>query len=170
MADRSRIASLEERLASAPGSAGAPTPADLEALADLYLHADYYVPALETLDRLLSLPAAPGLSRVSRAAIESKAVACRLARGDSQAALAQCRELLRDEEELDSLPLRARLHIQMARALQDLGRIQECAGAAATALQLADACGDLALSAHALTVLGTTDYRSGNLEAAWATR
>ena len=37
MADRSRIASLEERLASAPGKSGAPTPADLELLADLYL-------------------------------------------------------------------------------------------------------------------------------------
>jgi DNA-binding NtrC family response regulator len=103
---------------------------------------------------------------VSRAAIESKAIACRLARGDSQAALAQCRELLRDEAGLDSLPLRARLHVQMARALQDLGRIEECAAAAALALPLADGCGDLAVAAHALTVLGTTDYRAGNLDAA----
>ena len=166
MADRNRIASLEERLASAPGTSGAPMPADLEALADLYLQADYYLPALETLDQLLSLPAARALSRVSRTAIESKAVACRLARGDSQAALAQCRDLLRDESGLDSVPLRARLHVQMARALQDLGRIEECAGAAGRALELADECGDLALSAHALTVLGTTDYRSGNLESA----
>ena len=82
MAERIRIANIEERLASAPGSSGAPAPADLELLADLYLQSDNYLPALETLDRLLSLPAARTLSRVSRAAIESKAVACRLARGD----------------------------------------------------------------------------------------
>jgi DNA-binding NtrC family response regulator len=164
MAERSRIANIEERLASAPGSSGAPTPADLELLADLYLQADHYLPALETLDRLLSLPAARTLSRVARAAIESKAVACRLACGDSQAALAQCRELLRDEAGLDSVPLRARLYVQLARALQALGRIEECAGAAARALELADGCGDLALAAHALTVLGTTEFRQGKLE------
>ena len=53
MGDRSRIALLEERLASAPGMSGGPTPAELELLADLYLEADAYVPALETIDRLL---------------------------------------------------------------------------------------------------------------------
>src|SRR5512140_2085491 len=160
MGDRSRIALLEERLASAPGKSGEPTPAELELLADLYLEADIYVPALETIDRLLSLPAARALSRERRVAIESRAVACRLARGDGQAALAHCRELLVGEDTLESAALRSRLNVLMARALQDLGRIEECGRSARRALELADGCGDLATSAQALTVLGTTDYRA----------
>ncbi len=166
MRDRSRIAFLEERLAALPGDTGEQTPAELEVLADLYLQADYYLPALETIDRLLSLPGARSLSRVRRTAIESMAVACRIARGDTQAALGQCRELLRDEETLDSLPLRTRLHIQLAKALQDLGRIEECAAVAGKALKLADESGETVLSAQALGLLGTTAYRAGDLAAA----
>ncbi len=166
MGHRNQIAHLEEKLAQGPDSLGTRALLDLEMLADLYLQADYYMPALETIDRLLSLPAARGLSRARRTALESKAIACRLARGDCQAALAQCRELLRDEATLDSLPLRARLHLQAARALQDLGRVDECLRGAETGLQLADACGDLALSAQALTLLGTTALRAGDLATA----
>jgi DNA-binding NtrC family response regulator/Tfp pilus assembly protein PilF len=164
MGDPKRIVLLEERLASGPGSSGDSVPAELELLADLYLEADAYVPALETIDRLLSLPAARALSRDHRAAIESRAVACRLARGDAQAALAHCRELLAGEDALESASLRARLHVLMARALQDLGRIEDCGHTARLALELADGSGDLAISAQALTVLGTTCYRAGDLE------
>jgi len=166
MDDRQQIAHLEERLAQGPDSVGTRALVDLEVLADLYLQADSYMPALETIDRLLSLPAARALSRSRRVAIESRSVAIRLARGDCQAALAQCRELLRDETSLASLPLRARLHLQAAKALQDLGRIEECERSATAGLKLADACGDLALSAQALTVLGTTAFRTGDLQVA----
>ena len=99
-------------------------------------------------------------------AVQSRAVACRLARGEAQAALAQCRELLADEESLDAPALRARLHILAARALQDLGRIEEGGRAARRALELADVSGDLSISAQALTVLGTTEYRAGDLKSA----
>ena len=166
MGNRNQIVHLEERLAQGSDIVGTLALADLEALADLYLQADSYLPALETLDRLLSLPAARDLSVARRVAIESRAIACRLARGDCQAALAQCRELLREEAALESLPLRARLHLQSAKALQDLGRIEECARGAAMALQLADTCNDLSLSAASLTLLGTTALRAGDLAAA----
>jgi len=115
---------------------------------------------------LLSLPVARALSRARRVALESKAVACRLARGDCQAALAQCRELLRDEARLDSLPLRARLHVLTSRALQQLGRIEESTRSATRSLELADECGDLGLSAQALTMLGIDALRMGDLPAA----
>ncbi len=166
MANRIQIAHLEQRLALDPLRSGDHSPAELELLADLYLQSDQYMPALETIDRLLSLPAARALSRVRRAALESKAIDCRLARGDCQAALAQCREWLRDEGSLDSVVLRARLHVQAAKALQELGRIDECARSAHLGLELADACGDLPASAQALTVLGTTALRTGDLAAA----
>jgi DNA-binding NtrC family response regulator len=163
MADRNDIARLEERLATAAAVGGEQSLAELEMLADLYIQADHYVPALETIDRLLSLPAAQTLSRTRRAALEGRAVACRLARGDSQAALAQCRELLADETTIDSLALRARLHLLAARAQMDLGRIEDGRRAAERALELADRSGDLSLSAHALNQLGIGSYRAGEL-------
>ena len=98
--DQHRIEHLEERLAANPVSQGAAI-AELEMLADLYLQADSYLPALETIDRLLSLPEARSLSAERRATLESKAVACRLAKGDCQAALAHCREILVHEPRID---------------------------------------------------------------------
>ncbi|MCC6348969.1 MAG: sigma 54-interacting transcriptional regulator [Candidatus Eisenbacteria bacterium] len=163
MVDRNDIAHLEERLAvgSAPGAE--PSLADLELLADLYIQADHYLPALETIDCLLSLPAARTLSRTRRAALESRAVACRLARGDSPAALAQCRELLADEASYDSPALCSRLHLLCARACLDLGRIEDARASAERGLKLADSIADLALSANALTWLGVAAYRAGEL-------
>ena len=76
-------------------------------LADLYLQADSYVPALETIHRLLSLAGGAHAVASQRRRLESKAVACRLAQGVARPALAQCREVLRDEASIDSLPLRA---------------------------------------------------------------
>jgi DNA-binding NtrC family response regulator/Tfp pilus assembly protein PilF len=166
MGHRHQIEHLEERLASAPDAAGGRSLAELEMLADLYAQADQYMPALETIDALLSLPAAHALSRVRRAALESKAIGCRLARGDCQAALAQCREVLRHEDGIDSLQVRVRLHVQMARALRDLGRPAESTRSARTALTLADESGDIGLSAQALLMLGGAEYRSGDLELA----
>jgi len=166
MVDRNDIAHLEERLATAVAPGGDPSLADLETLADLYFHADHYLPALETIDRLLSLPAARALSRSRRAVFESRAVACRLARGDSQAALAQCRELLAEEAGLDSKALRARLHLLCARAYMDLGHIEDGRGSAERSLALADELGDLVLSANALTTLGIGAYRAGELAVA----
>ena len=92
--DRTRIAQLEEKLAVTPGHAAGDALADLEMLADLYMQADSHVPALETIEHLLSLPAARTLSHERRVALESKVISCRLARGDCQGALAHCRELL----------------------------------------------------------------------------
>ena len=163
MADRNDIAHLEERLATASARGGEQSLGDLELLADLYIQADHYMPALETIDRLLSLPAARTLSRTRRAALEGRAVACRLARGDSQAALAQCRELLAGELSIDSDALRARLHLLAARAQMDLGRIEDGRREAEVGLGLADRAADLSLSAQALTLLGIGSYRAGEL-------
>ena len=166
MVDRNDIAHLEERLAIGAAPSGDQSLADLEMLADLYIQADHYLPALETIDRLLSLPSARTLSRSRRAVFESRAVACRLARGDSQAALAQCRELLADEAALDSEALRARLHLLCARACMDLGRIDDARRSAERSLELADRLGDLAQSANALTWLGIGAFRAGELSIA----
>ena len=163
--DRDRIVQLEERLALKP-LAGEFALADLEALADLYLQADSYVPALETIDRLLSLPAARTLSAARRAALESKAISCRLARGDGQGALAQCRDLLGREDRLPTAAWRARVRLQCSEALFRLGRIHECREEAQRGLAIADECGDLSLSACALNLLGRAAYREGDLKEA----
>ncbi len=163
MVDRNDIAHLEDRLAFDAAHGGGSSLADLEMLADLYLQADHYLPALETIERLLSLPAARTLSRTRRAALESRAVDCRLARGECQAALAQCRDLLTDEGSIESVSLRARLHLLCAHAQMDLGRIVDARRSAERGLQLADSTADLALSARALTWLGIGAYRSGEM-------
>src|SRR6185436_12061693 len=106
-------------------------------LADLYMQADSYLPALETIDRLLSRPEARTLSAARRAALESKAIACRLARGDGQGALGHCRDLLAIESQLEPPALRARLHLQCAEALFRLGRNAECREAAERGLAIA---------------------------------
>ncbi len=163
MDDRKQIVQLEARLVAAPALNAGSAMAELEMLADLYIQADHHMPALETIDRLLSLPEARTLSRSRRAGLESKAVACRIERGDCQAALAQCRELLREETGLSSLALRARLHVLAARAAQNIGRIEESRLSAERGLQLADEAGDLPLSAKALSILGIAAYREGDL-------
>jgi two-component system NtrC family response regulator len=160
--DRNRIAWLEDRLAAAPPDSGAAAMAELEMLADLYMQADNYLPALETIDRLLSFPAVRTLSRERRSAIEAKAVACRLARGECQAALVQTRELLRDEERIGSASLRARLHVLEAKAHFALGRVEESRRAAEAGLRIADPA-DLRVSAQALGHLGIVAYREGDL-------
>ena len=170
--DRNRIAELEERLALAcePGvPAGAAPPAalaELEMLADLYMRADSYVPALETIERLLALPASQTLSPARRTALESRAVACRLAQGDALGALAHCRELLATEDRIDSVPVRARVHMQCAEALFRLGRLDDAREHSSTALTLADATGDHDLAARALHHLGRVAYRKGDLHEA----
>jgi DNA-binding NtrC family response regulator/Tfp pilus assembly protein PilF len=170
--DRNRIAELEERLALAcePGvpaaGVGREALAELEMLADLYMQADSYVPALETIERLLALPASQTLSPVRRAALESRAVACRLAQGDALGALAHCRDLLATEDRIDSVPVRARVHMQCAEALFRLGRLDDAHEHASTALALADVAGDLDLAARSLHHLGGVAYRRGDLHAA----
>ena len=170
--DRNRIAELEERLALAcePGvpAGGAPPAAlaELEMLADLYMRADSYVPALETIERLLALPASQTLSPARRTALESRAVACRLAQGDALGALAHCRELLATEDRIDSVPVRARVHMQCAEALFRLGRLDDAREHSSTALTLADASGDHDLAARALHHLGRVAYRKGDLHEA----
>ncbi len=164
--DRNDIVHLEGRLAMTPEAKGRSAMAELEMLADLYIQADSHVPALETIDRLLSLPAARTLSPVRRAALESKAISCRLGQGDCQAALAQCRELLQRESQIDSLPLRARLHLQCAEALFRLGRLPEARERSEAGLSLADRSGDLGLSAQAINLIGRILYRQGDLAGA----
>jgi DNA-binding NtrC family response regulator/tetratricopeptide (TPR) repeat protein len=169
--DRNRIAELEERLAlnasTDPPLAGPDRGvAELEMLADLYMQADSYVPALETIARLLALPAARTLSPERRAALESRMVACRLGQGDAQGALAHCRELLATEERIDSLALRARIRLQCGDALFRLGRLEDSRAETTCALALADRVGDLALAAKALNDLGRIEYREGRLDEA----
>jgi DNA-binding NtrC family response regulator len=161
--DRNVIAHLERRLSH---ESSADMLAELEMLADLYLQADSHLPALETIERLLGLPAARTLSVPRRAALESKAIGCRLAQGDSQAALAQCRELLLRESEIGSPALAARLHLQSADASFRLGRLEDSRASAERGLALADQCGDLAQSACGLNQLGRIGYRLGDLGAA----
>jgi len=100
--DQNRIVDLEERLAVTPIT-GRTAISELEMLADLYLQADSYVPALATIDRLLALDEARTLSPTRRAALESKAVSCRIAQGDCLGAHGQCRELLRLADAIVSL-------------------------------------------------------------------
>ncbi len=161
--DPDRIAQLEERLADRAQTERDSAVADLELLADLYVQADSYLPALETIERLLASPGARTLSASRRVAIESKAVGCRLARGDVQAALAQCRELLGAEERIESLTLRGRIHLQCGDALFRLGRIAEARIESERGLALADEAGDSALAASALNHLGRVAYREGDL-------
>ena len=166
MDDRNRIAELEERLAVAPDPTGQTALAELEMLADLYMQADSYVPALETIERLLALPAARTLGEDRRAALEVKTLACRLAQGDCQGALAHSRELLATEDRLGSPALRARIRLQCSEALFRLSRLEEARETATAALALADGCGDLTVAAWALHDLGRVAYRLGNLQEA----
>jgi len=164
--DPDRISQLEERLAVGANEMRSTAMADLEMLADLYLQADSYLPALETIQRLLSSPDARTLSPARRAAIESKAIDCRLASGDVQAALAHCREVLAAETHIDSRSLVGRVHKQCSDALFRLGRQAEARQAAERALAIADQNGDSLLAAQALTQLGKVAYRDGELDRA----
>jgi DNA-binding NtrC family response regulator len=164
--DRKDITRLEERLVSARANAARDALAELEMLADLYIQADSHVPALETIDRLLGLPEARTLSTSRRAALESKAVSCRIARGDYQAALAQCRDLLGREESIDSLALRGRVHQLAGEALFRLSRFAETREHAERALEMAEQAGEALQQAAALNMLGRNLYREGDLGAA----
>jgi tetratricopeptide (TPR) repeat protein len=124
-------------------------------LADLYLQADSYLPALETIQRLLESPEARGLSASRRAAFEAKAIACRLAQGDAMAALAQCRDVLARESTIDSLPVRVPACISELRMRCSGSPVyDECQERAERALTLAEDAGDLGLQAGALAHLG----------------
>jgi tetratricopeptide (TPR) repeat protein len=160
--DPRRIADLEERLA-APPEPQAGSIADLEMLADLYIQADSYVPALETIGRLLDLPQARLLSPSRRGALEAKAIACRIAQGDCVAALAHAREALRNEAEMDSLAVRAVLHLRCSDALFMLGRLEESRAQGEEGLALADGSQDVGISAMALNQMGRICYREGDL-------
>ena len=162
---RNVIAHLEQRLAG-EAEVAPDAMAEFELLADLYIQADSYLPALELIGQLLSRPEARTLSLTRRVAIELKAVACRLAQGEAQAALGQCRELLQREGDIESLPVRARLRLSCADALFRLSRLEESKAEIERALESADASGDLSLSAIALNQLGRVQYRLGDLNGA----
>jgi len=160
MDDRNRITSLEQRLTEAPSPPDAV--ADLEMLADLYIQADSHLPALETIDRLLSLPAARGLAPARRAALQLKAAGCRRTRGEAQAALVQLRDALRELPTGEDA-LHARLLLEIGATELQLGRIAEGGKSATAALEIGDRLGDLPTSAWALEQLGTFAYREGDL-------
>ena len=161
--DRIRISNLEQRLAVTPEAGALARPADLELLADLYLQADSHTPALDIIQQLLALPEAAALSHTRRATLELKAVACRLAQGDALGALAQCRDLLVSEGELDAGGVRSTLHVRCAEALERLGRLADAREHAARALRAADETGELPHSARSLHLLGVIAYRLGEL-------
>ena len=160
--DPRRIADLEERLA-VPSKGSDGSIAELEMLADLYVQADSYVPALETILRLLSLPQAKALSANARAALEAKAIACRIGQGECLAALGHAREVLRNEAQIDSLAVRAVLHLRCSEALFMLGRLEESRAQGEEGLVLADGAQDVGLSAQALNQMGRICYREGDL-------
>jgi DNA-binding NtrC family response regulator len=162
--DRIRISNLEQRLAVTPEAGALARPADLELLADLYLQADSHTPALDVIRQLLALPEAASLSPTRRATLELKAVACRLAQGDALGALAQCRELLVHEDELEAGGVRAALHLRCAEALQRLGRLADAREHGGRALRIADESSDLLQSARSLHLLGVLAYRLGELQ------
>ena len=112
------------------------------------------------------MPVAQTLSPTRRVALESRAVACRLAQGDALGALAHCRELLTTEERIESGPVRAGVHLQCAEAPFRLGRLDDARAHSSRALTLADAAGDHDLAARALHHLGRIEYRKGNLHEA----
>ena len=161
--DPDRIAEIEERVATGAEHQLRDVVTDLELLADLYMQADSHLPALETIQRLLDSPGARTLSPARRAAIESKAVECRLARGECQAALAHCREILGNEAAIASPAMAGRLRLQCSDALFRLGRLPEARAEAERALGLADEVQDPALAAQALSLLGSVSYREGDL-------
>jgi DNA-binding NtrC family response regulator len=160
--DRERISYLEQRLSPERAVDAGPQPAELEMLADLYMQSDSYLPALETIDRLLSLPASRRLAPERRLALEAKAVACRLARGEAQSAVAHARELLR-EAPASAEALRSGLLLECGKGEFALGRIEEAAVTAGRALELADRLADQPKAASALTLLGVCAYRKGDL-------
>ncbi len=162
--DRIRISNLEQRLAVTPEAGALARPADLELLADLYLQADSHTPALDIIQQLMALPEAAALSFTRRATLELKAVACRLAQGDALGALAQCRELLVSEGEIEAGGVRSTLHLRCAEALQRLGRLADAREHAARALRAADETGELSHSARSLHLLGVIAYRLGELQ------
>ena len=161
MGNYDKIASLEQRLVRAPGEPAVRIE-ELEMLADLYLQADSHMPALETIDRLLSLTAARGLSAARRASLELKAVLCRLAKGEPQAALAQSREILRT---VPGIPgdTKVRVQLAQAKALFQLGRIAESRTIAQQALSASEALGDMGLCARSLAAVAGAAYREGDL-------
>ena len=163
--DRERISYLDQRLSPERSVKAGPEPAELEMLADLYMQSDSYLPALETIDRLLSLPASKRLRPEHRLALEAKSVACRLARGEAQAAVTQARELLRDSPGAPDA-LRAGLIFDCARGEYELGRIDEAAASGARALEIAERIGDQQKTASALMLLGNAAYRTGDLSLA----
>ncbi len=162
--DEKRIEQLESRLVAAVTPRPEPAVSELEMLADLYLQADHYTPALETIERLLGRPEARALSADRRAGLESKCITCKLLRGDPQGALAHARETLLQETAIASTALRGRVNLQAGEALFALGRIAEASAAARHGLELADAAGDVSLSAWALNLEGRVAYREGSLD------
>jgi DNA-binding NtrC family response regulator len=162
--DRNRIERLEERLAlDVEGSANDRVEA-LEMLLGLYLEADSYVPALETVERVLALPEVERLPFTRRAALESKRISCWLVRGDTLAVLARCRELLREEHAIESLAVRSLLHFQCGEALLVLGRLDEAQTRAENVLRLSEESGEISLAARSMNLLGRIAYRRGDLQ------
>ena len=135
-------------------------------LADLYLQADSHVPALETIDRLLSLPAARDLSVARRATLELTAIQCRIAKGEPQAAAAQARELLRSLPASSPAAPRVGVLLALSKSLSHLGRIAESKTHAKEALALAETTGDLSLCAKSLAWVAVAAYREGDLSLA----
>jgi len=160
--DRDRILHLEERFAEPKASREAVPGAELEMLADLYLQADSHLPALELIERLLALPAAGELGASHRAALTSKAIACRLAAGDANAALAQVREVLVHDLAIDSQPLRVKLHLQCFEALYRLSRYEDARTSADRASAIAEQSGHVPSVAAALTAHGRVAQRLGD--------
>ncbi len=135
---------------------------DLESLAELYLRADSYVPALETLEKLLERPELRDRSDARRLAIELKAVEC-LRRQGRFGDAAERAERVQKDAGADTLPeIRVRLSLERVDALTKLSRYEEAKSVARSVLHTVREIGDRELLAGALFRAGILWKRLGD--------
>jgi len=161
--EQNRIQRLEARLTTAASSAAQPDlVGDLGALAELYLRADSYVPALETLERVLALPELAAAADPRRLALEIKAVECLRLQGRFALAAARGLGALEATTAGTAAELRARLLLEVIDTLTQLSRYEEARAHAQRLMELVRSIGDAWLLARALMRAGVLWMRLGD--------
>jgi DNA-binding NtrC family response regulator/tetratricopeptide (TPR) repeat protein len=161
--DDRRIQDLEGRLISAPRVQEAGSGLDdLESLAELYLRADSYVPALETLHRLLKRPELAERSDVRRLALEVKVSECLRRQGRYGDAAERSERAFAATGPGTPPEIRVRLGLERVDALTHLSRYEEAKTLARTLLKSVREIGDQELLAAALFRSGILWMRLGD--------
>jgi DNA-binding NtrC family response regulator/Tfp pilus assembly protein PilF len=161
--ERHRIQDLEGRLTAAPTSGLGPEElTDLETLADLYLRADSYVPAVETLERVLALDELSDPADTRRLAIECKVVECLRRQGRFGEAAARAQKSLSAATAETGPEVCARLRLELIDALTQLSRYDEARSHAKETLELVRRIGDRGLLAMAIGRAGNLWMRLGD--------